>query len=133
MRTAAAVSIVACLVALVFAHTAPTPPVVTGVMGALTLPAEALLDEQIVVRAVAALPDGQQMARRFRVCEASGACRTTGWGTVAGSTWAGYAGEVRALTPGTLTVQWTLYGDWGGDNGRAALRLSQTMVVRAAE
>lgn len=134
MRTLVLVAALTALTALALALTAPERPTTGARITSLTVPAEVFVGERISVRGSVLLPDEERLDRRFRFCHVeTGACATSGWGSVTGpSHWTGYAGELRATEVGTYRVTWTLHAPWDTDTTRAATRAEAEVIVRAA-
>ena len=134
MRTLALVAALTALTAMVLVGTAPERPTTDATITSLTMPAEAFVDERLSVRGSVLLRSDAILDRRFRVCNLeSGACTTTGWGSVTGQGhWAGHAGDVRVSDPGTYRLIWTLHAPWDSDTMRAASRAEVGVTVRAA-
>lgn len=133
LRTSVLVVVLAAMSAMALRTTAPGPPTVEAAVTSLILPATATAGERLSVYASAHLEGATVLDRRFRVCElATGACRTTGWGTLTGpGDWTGFAGSFTPERPGRYRLSWTLYAPWSADTRRAALRAETEVTVVA--
>lgn len=134
MRTLVFVAAFTTLSAILLALTAPERPTTDARVTSITLPGEAFADELLNVYGSVLLVSDEALDRRLRLCHVeSGACATSGWGTVTGpGHWHGSAGNLRAVDAGTYRVAWTLHAPWGSDTTRAASRAAMEMTVHAA-
>lgn len=133
LRTSVLVVVAAALSAVALRATAPNPPTIDAAITALVAPATVTVGERLSIYASAHLPAASVLDRRFRVCElATDGCRTTGWGTLTGpGDWTGLAGSFAPERPGRYRLSWTLYGPWGTDTRRAAVRTEAEVTVVA--
>ena len=135
LQLAAAVVLTALIAATVLAHSAPVRPRSQALITSLAAPGQLYAGERVSIYGSVWLPEERTLDRRLHSCEvATGACRTSGWGTVRGpGTWTGFAGNFTPERPGTYLLSWTLYDTWHADARRAVVRYETEVTVVAAQ